>query len=91
MTEMSRSFLYPGSSINILTPQLQVPMQFDPLKFYMEDAKKESLMSQGFFINFNARSELHQKRRPIRNHYIYRGTNQLQRKEENPRMFDENL
>lgn len=56
MSEMANSSLYPGSNIKILTPQLQVPMQFDPVKFYLESVQKESLTNDDFFINFNSRS-----------------------------------
>ena len=48
-------------------------------------------MDRDYFINFNSRSVIHEKRRPIRHSYVYRGTSQLTRSIDNKRMFDENL
>lgn len=91
MTEMKRACMFQGSDINILTPQVQVPIQFDSSKFYLDDVKKEALQDSNNFINFNKRTEIHTKRRPIRNTYIFRGVNQLMRKNDVKRTFDENL
>jgi hypothetical protein len=91
MTELIKTSLYPGSSINILTPQQQVPINFPSDKFYLEGASKESLNKDEFFINFNPKSEIHAKRRPIRHSYIFRGTEQLMKKSDSRRMFDESL
>jgi hypothetical protein len=48
MTEFVKTSLYPGSSLNILTPQLQVPIAYSKT----ENIKKEHLMDTKHFVNF---------------------------------------
>ena len=50
MTEFVKTSLYQGSSINILTPQLQLPMAFESL----EKLGGEQLMDSNNFVNFTA-------------------------------------
>lgn len=89
MTEMLRTSLYQGCPVNILIPQIQVPIQVKVGERYLEKIKKEHVIDGGHFVSFNPLTPLSERRLPLRHTFVLQGSNALVQSGENPRVFKE--
>jgi hypothetical protein len=56
---------------------------------YLEKIKKEHLSESGYFVSFNTRTPLSERRLPLRHTFVLQGANALIGSKENPRVFKE--
>lgn len=56
---------------------------------YLQKIKKEHLSESAYFVNFNTKTPLSERRLPLRHTFVLQGANALIKNKENPRVFKE--